>query len=128
MPSRNPIAEFRADWLPHVTDDGLDRLIELLGKASPLLIHGAFTKAMPMGCLASHVAWNHPETCRLQHEAGAVWITKIAGLNPATSALLVAWDRDGLGDFELRSELLDACHEEKTRRAEPAEELEPVAC
>src|SRR5947209_17663023 len=62
MPSRDPVAEFRADWLPHVTDAGLDRLITLLAKASPLLIHGAFTKAIPMGCIASHVAWNHPAT------------------------------------------------------------------
>ena len=128
MPARDPLAEFRADWLPHVTDDGLARLADLLGKASPLLIHGAFTKAVPMGCLASHVAWNHPATCRLQHEAGVVWLTKIAGLNPATSALVVAWDRDGQANVDLRSGLLAACLEEQARRAEHAEHLEPAAC
>jgi hypothetical protein len=128
MPSRDPLAEFQADWLPHVTEDGLNRLIELLGKASPLLIHGAFTRAIPMGCLASHVAWNHPETCRLQQEAGVVWLTKIAGLNPATSAVVVAWDRAGLGDFTLRSNLLAACQEEKARRVELVEEFESVGC
>jgi hypothetical protein len=126
MPSPDPVAEFRADWLPHVTDAGLDRLIDLLGKASPLLIHGSFARAMPMGCLASHIAWNHPDTCRLQQEAGAVWLTRIAGLNPATSAVIVSWDRDGVGNFELRSVLLAACVEERERRA--AEALEPVAC
>lgn len=126
MASRDPVAEFRADWLPHVTDAGLDRLVELLSKGSPLLIHGSFTKATPMGCLASHVAWNHPDTCRLQHEAGVVWLTKVAGLNPATSALILAWDRDGNANFELRSGLLAACHEERERRE--AERLEPAAC
>ena len=128
MPTRDPLTEFRDEWLPHVTDDGLARLIDLLDKASPLLIHGAFTKAVPMGCIASHVAWNHPATCRLQHEAGVVWLTKIAGLNPATSALVVAWDRDGHANFELRAGLLAACVEEQQRRAEHIEQLEPAAC
>jgi hypothetical protein len=128
MPSQDPRTEFRAEWLPHVTDAGLGRLIDLLSKGSPLLIHGAFTKAIPMGCLASHVAWNHPETCRLQHEAGVVWLTKVAGLNPATSSVVVAWDRDGLGDFTLRSELLAECREEHARRLEAAELLEAAAC
>jgi hypothetical protein len=123
MPSPDPVAEFRAEWLPHVTDAGLDRVADLLQKASPLLIHGAFTRAMPMGCLASHVAWNHPAACRFGHEAGAVWLTKVAALNPATSALILAWDRAGVGDFDLRSELLAACLAERDRRAarpEPA--------
>ena len=122
MPARDPIAEFRADWLPHVTDAGLDRIIELLAKASPLLIHGAFTKAVPMGCLASHVAWNHPDTARLDHEAGAVWLTKVAGLNPATSAVVLAWDQSGLGDYELRSGLLAACVEERDHRTATRDE------
>lgn len=126
MLSPDPLAEFRADWLPHVTDEGLNRLIDLLSKASPLLIHGAFTRAMPMGCLATHIAWNHPATCRLNHEAGVVWLTKIAGLNPATSRVILAWDDARSGNFDLRSGLLAACLEECERRA--CEELEPVAC
>ena len=117
MASDDPVAEFRASWLPHVTDDGLNRLAELLRKASPLLIHGAFTRAVPMGCLASHAAWNHPRTCHLQHEAGIAWLSKIAGLNPATSALIQAWDRDGTADFELRTALLEQCDEERRRRS-----------
>jgi hypothetical protein len=116
MASPDPVAEFRADWLPHVTDDGLARLIDLLGKASPLLIHGAFTRSLPMGCLATHIAWNHPQTGRLQHEAGVVWLSKVAGLNPATSSVILAWDRDGNADFELRSALLAACAEEVAAR------------
>lgn len=116
MASHDAVAEFRAEWLPHVTDEGLARLIDLLAKASPLLIHGAFTRTMPMGCLATHIAWNHQRTCRLQHEAGVRWLSKVAGLNPATSAVILAWDQNGSGDFELRSELLVACLEEQTRR------------
>ena len=45
----DPVAEFRDTWLPNVSDRGLARLVELLGKASPLLIHGAFTRAVPQG-------------------------------------------------------------------------------
>lgn len=131
MASQDAVAEFRAVWLPNVTDDGLSRLIDLLGKASPLLIHGAFTRATPMGCMASHIAWNHPRTSRLQHEAGVVWLTKVAGLNPATSSLVLAWDRAGHADLELRASLLDACLGEQSRRASrPASRpvCEPLPC
>jgi hypothetical protein len=128
MASHNAVTEFRAAWLPHVTDNGLRRLIDLLGKGNPLLIHGAFTRSVPMGCLASHIAWNHPRTCRLQHEAGVVWLSKIAGLNPATSAVIVAWDRVGSADLELRASLYEACLDEQARRAATAREPEPAAC
>ncbi len=123
MASHDAVAEFRALWLPHVSDDGLGRLIDLLGKASPLLIHGAFTRAMPMGCLATHIAWNHPQTGRFQHEAGVMWLSKVAGLNPATSAVILAWDQNGTADYELRSEFLAACLEEQTRRSVNEPEL-----
>src|SRR5262245_17004418 len=33
MPSRDPLAEFQVNWLPHVSDAGLERLIELLEKS-----------------------------------------------------------------------------------------------
>lgn len=112
------VAEFKAAWLPHVTDDGLGRITELLEKASPLLIHGAFSKAVPLGCLASHIAWNHPETGHLQYEAGVSWLSRVAGLNPATSRVVLAWDQGGVGDYELRSALLAACREEQAHRAE----------
>lgn len=129
MPSIDPVTEFRAAWLPHVSTAGLNRLVDLLARASPLLIHGAFTRAMPMGCLASHIAWNHEQTCHLQHEAGVLWLSRVAKLNPATSAVILAWDRAGMGDFELRSGLLAACEDELARRvAEVEPEPEPVAC
>ena len=117
MASPDPVAEFRAAWLPHVSDDGLARLIDLLGKASPLLIHGAFTRAVPMGCLASHIAWRHPATEHLDADAGVFWLTRVAGLNPATSAVILAWDRLGVGDWALRDDLLAACRAEQARRA-----------
>jgi len=61
------LGELRSAWLPNITDAGLLRLIDLLEKGSPLLIHGCFTRAVPMGCLATHVAWNHPRTAHLNH-------------------------------------------------------------
>jgi hypothetical protein len=128
MASHNAVTEFRAAWLPHVTNDGLRRLIDLLGKGSPLLIHGAFTRSVPMGCLASHIAWNHPRTRQLQHEAGVVWLSKIAGLNPATSAVILAWDRVGSADLDLRADFYEACLDEQARRAVTTPERESAAC
>lgn len=116
MSTHEPLDEFRTAWLPHITDSGLSRLIELLEKASPLLIHGTFTRAVPMGCLASHVGWNHPKTCHYDHEAGVMWLSRVAGLNPATSSVILAWDRHGAGDFQLRSALLEACRDEQSAR------------
>ena len=62
MLSPECLGELRSAWLPHITEAGLDRLVDLLEKSSPLLIHGCFTRAMPMGCLATHIAWHHPRT------------------------------------------------------------------
>jgi hypothetical protein len=110
------LGELRSAWLPNITDAGLDRLVELLEKSSPLLIHGCFTRAVPMGCLATHVAWNHPRTCRLTLDAGITWLHRIAGLNPATSLVLREWDRRGVRDLELRADLLKVFRDERQRR------------
>ena len=118
MLSTAVVAEFKAVWLPHTTDDGLGRITELLEKASPLLIHGAFSKAVPLGCIASHIAWNHPRTSHLQYEAGVCWLSHVARLNPATSRVVLAWDEGGVGDFELRTSLLAECLAEQHQRAE----------
>jgi hypothetical protein len=122
----NALSEFRSDWLPNVSDDGLLRLVQLLDSGSPLLIHGAFTKACAMGCLASHIAWHHPETAHLNEEAGVCWLTKVADLNPATSLVIQEWDRTGMANWELRVSLLQACRAEATIRAATSGE-EPVA-
>ncbi|MSR55178.1 MAG: hypothetical protein EXS09_18105 [Gemmataceae bacterium] len=108
--------ELRDAWFPHTTDAGLDRLIELLQSGSPLLIHGAFTRALPMGCLATHIAWHHPMTSDLSIDAGIAWLSKVARLNPATSHVVKAWDCGGHYDWELRSALLMACKEEREDR------------
>lgn len=116
MSMDHTLNEFRAAWLPHVTDAGLGRLVELLERGSPLLIHGAFSKACAMGCLATHIAWHHPATHTLNEEAGVSWLTRVAKLNPATSHVILSWDRAGSADWELRAELLRACREELAAR------------
>jgi hypothetical protein len=123
MLSAECLDELRSAWMPNMTDAGLARLIELLEKGSPLLIHGCFTRAVPMGCLATHVAWNHPRTRHLTVDAGISWLHGVAGLNPATSHVLRAWDRRGLRDMELCGDLLEVFRAEaqaRGRRAAPA--------
>lgn len=105
------IVELESRWLPHITDAGLRRLIELLEKGSPLLIHGCFSRSVPMGCLATHVAWHHPETAHLTVEAGIHWLHHVAGLNPATSRVIREWDSRGSQDWQIRSELLEVLKE-----------------
>ncbi len=117
MMSAPCLNELRDGWFPHATDAGLDRLIQLLESGSPLLIHGAFTRALPMGCLATHLAWHHPVTADLSQEAGIMWLSRVAGLNPATSHVIRAWDCGGQDDWDLRTEILDACRQERTERA-----------
>jgi hypothetical protein len=117
MLSAECLGELRSTWLPNVTDTGLDRVIELLEKGSPLLVSGCFTRAVPMGCLASHVAWNHPRTAHLTLDAGITWLHRVAGLNPATSHVLREWDRRGTRDLELRADLLAVFRAERQARS-----------
>jgi hypothetical protein len=109
--------ELRSAWLPHITDSGLQRLLDLLEKGSPLLISGCFTRAIPMGCLASHIAWNHPATGRLTVDAGITWLHRVAGLNPATSCVLREWDGRGAQDLALRNDLVAELRREQESRA-----------
>ncbi len=109
------IREFRSDWLPHATTDGLMRIVELLEQSSPLLIYGSFSRCHSQGCLATHLAWHHPVTADLC-DAGVVWLTKVAHLNPATSAMILSWDRMGVHDWELRHELIAETRAELERR------------
>jgi hypothetical protein len=119
MLSQEAVTELRTSWLPYVTDAGLQRLIDLLEKGSPLLIHGCFTRALPMGCLATHAAWNHPRTAHLTLDAGVTWLNRIAGLNPATSHVIREWDGKGAQSWEVRSELLHHFKAEQQRRQTP---------
>ena len=114
MLSQECVHELRSSWLPNITDKGLDRLIDLLEKGSPLLVHGCFTKVLPMGCLATHVAWNHPRTAHLNLDAGITWLHRVACLNPATSQVIRTWDNRGSQDWELRTTLLrELCAEQQ---------------
>src|SRR5262249_49895327 len=116
MLSRQCQEELRSIWLPNITDPGLDRLIELLQKGSPLLVHGCFTRAVPMGCLATHIGWHHPRTAHQTQDAGINWLCHVAGLNPATSSVLREWDQSGPHSLEVRGELLAMLRDERTRR------------
>jgi len=118
MLSSECIRELHSSWLPNITDAGLDRLIDLLEKGSPLLIHGCFTRAIPMGCLATHAAWNHPRTAHLSLDAGISWLHRVAGLNPATSHVIREWDGNGSQNWEVRSALLTHLKEARHRREE----------
>src|SRR5437764_5192571 len=110
------LQELHSAWLPNLTDAGLDRLINLLETGSPLLIHGSFSRAMPMGCLATHAAWHHPRTEHLTQDAGINWLHGVAHLNPATSYVIREWDRCGAHDWQLRAELLQELRVEQQRR------------
>jgi hypothetical protein len=119
MLSQESLRELHRSWLPNITEDGLDRLIDLLEKGSPLLIHGSFTRAVPMGCLATHVAWNHPRTCHLTLDAGVNWLAHVAGLNPGTSHVIREWDRALHSNYEVRAELLGVLKDYRRERADP---------
>jgi hypothetical protein len=116
MLSKNCLEELQGAWLPNVTEAGLDRLIELLEQGSPLLIHGSFTRAVPMGCLATHIAWHHPRTQHLTVDAGVTWLHRVAGLNPATSYVIREWDRCGASNWQVRDELLTLLREHRRAR------------
>jgi hypothetical protein len=122
MFSPESVCELQASWIPNLTDAGMDRWIELLESNSPLLIHGSFTRSLPMGCLATHAAWHHPRTQHLTIDAGINWLHRVAGLNPATSRVLRDWDSSCRQDFETRSQLLQLLHDARARRrGEPTE-------
>src|SRR5262245_12122855 len=127
MLSQDCVRELRSSWLPNLTAAALDRLIDLLEKGSPLLIHGCFTRAMPMGCLATHAAWHHPRTAHLTADAGITWLHRVAGLNPATSHVIREWDSRGAHDWTVRSELVAILKEERHGRQEKQPAGDPVA-
>ena len=118
MLSPSTLRELRTCWLPNTTDAGLDRLIELLEKGSPLLIHGSFSRAFPMGCLATHIAWNHPSTCSFTVDAGVQWLSRVAGLNPVSSHVIREWDQACEFDWLIRADLLEELKEHRKTRQE----------
>src|SRR5438477_10913835 len=125
MLSQQCLEELRSAWLPNLTDPGLERLIELLQTGSPLLVHGCFTRAVPMGCLATHAAWHHPRTAHLTQDAGINWLYRVAGLNPATSHVIREWDRHGARDWSIRNELAAVLREGRAARTADRPAAEP---
>src|ERR1700730_10631654 len=117
MLSAECLHELHTVWLPHMTDAGVDRLIELLGKGSQLLIHGCFSRAVPMGCLATHAAWHHPRTAHLNVEAGISWLNLIAGLKPASSRVIHEWDCGTPDIWRVQGEFLSLLQTERRRRS-----------
>jgi hypothetical protein len=113
------VRELRESWLPNATPAGLDRVIDLLEKGSPLLLSGRFTEVLPRGCLATHIAWHHPAVAHRTYDAGILWLTRIAGLNPATSGVIREWDRRGPHDWTFRRELLAVLKEARKEIAGP---------
>jgi hypothetical protein len=130
MLAQSCLQELHHSWLPHVTESGLDRIIDLLEKGSPLLIHGSFTRAMPQGCLATQIAWHHPRTEHLNHDAGIIWLSQVVGINPATSRVIRNWDASTRCDWQMRADLLEVLKEYRRGRqqcpAQPEETLTPV--
>ena len=116
MLSPECLGEFRGSWLPHITDAGLDRLIDLLEHGSPLLIHGCFTKAVPMGCLASHVALEPPEHLPFDPGRRYYLATQSRIAQSSDVALLREWDQRGICDLEMRSDLIDILSKERSTR------------
>ena len=127
MLSKECLGELRSAWLPNITDAGLNRLIDLLEKGSPFLIHGCFTRSVPMGCLATHVAWNHPETEHLTADAGITWLHRVACLNPATSHVIREWDCRSSQNWEVRSEFLQTLKEEREARGQKTRPVSRLA-
>lgn len=117
MLSNEVVRELRDSWLPHVSDAGLNRVIDLLEKGSPLLLSGRFTEAASQGCLATHIGWHHPAVAHRTLDAGILWLTRVARLNPATSAVIREWDRRCPTDWTFRSELLDVLKNERANRS-----------
>ena len=116
MLSQECLRELKTSWMPNITNAGLDRLVDLLEKGSPMLIHGSFTRSVPMGCLATQIAWHHPRTQNMTLDAGICWLNHVAGLNPATSLVIREWDRCADCDFEIRSELAEIFRKEREAR------------
>jgi hypothetical protein len=110
------VHELRTAWLPNVSDTGLERVIELLDKASPLLLSGRFTGAAAMGCLATHIGWHDGTVGHRSDDAGILWLTRVARLNPATSCVIREWDRVGPRDWTFRGELVALLRDERAAR------------
>lgn len=109
--------ELEHHWFPGTPNSALDHLLRLLETASPLLVHGCFTRVPPQGCIATQIAWHHEKTARLGQDAGIIWLDQIAKLNPISSVVLSTWDMLGSQDVGLRHALMEQFRTERRRRS-----------
>lgn len=128
MLSPECLNEFQQHWLPHLTDSGLNRLIELLEKDSPVLISGCFNRAGTMGCLATQAAWHDERTIHRHHDAGIYWLSHVVGISPSHSAVIREWDRRAPYEFGIRFDLLEELLKERERRQEPPKPVPVPEC
>ena len=110
MLSQGAVDEFRQQWLPNVTDSGLDHLRRLLDQHSPLLVRRNWISDFPPnsevsdfseGCLATHIAWFHPATAEMHTQAGYQWLNDVVGIKLETSHVLREWDGGSQVEAEL---------------------------
>lgn len=116
MPRYDWIDEFQTAWLPNLNASALARLTEMVLSQSRFLIAGRFDGAVAQGCLATHAGWHHPATAHMDEEAGIGWLTRVAGLNPATSRVMLAWDAEWNDNHHFRVALGEALLAESLRR------------
>ena len=115
-PPQSVLDELHQRWFPGSTDGAVAHLVHLLESASPLLVSGYFSKMPPQGCLATQIAWHHPNTAHLAQDSGIVWLDRVANLSPVTSTVLTFWDARGANDLAYRHFLLDEFRAERHRR------------
>lgn len=120
MLSSKCLEELRTSWLPAMTDNALNRIVELLEKQSPFLTSGTFNRSGVLGCLATHAAWHHPATAHLLGSAGITWLHSVVGMNPAASHVIQEWDCHGPDSWDARCQLLDVLRQEQRNRQEPS--------
>ena len=131
MLSQGAVDEFRQQWLPNVTDGGLEHLRSLLDQHSPLLVRGNWISDFPpnsevsdfsKGCLATHIAWFHPETAQMHLEAGYQWLHEVVGIQSVASHVLREWDAGS----KVEAELAYLVREEQQRRFQHSYCEQPV--
>ena len=71
-----------------------------------------------MGCLATHIAWHHPEHLQFPLDAGVYWLSQVAGLNPVSSHVIREWDQACEFDWLIRADLLEELKEHRKTRQE----------
>ena len=111
MASNTAVTEFRAAWLPHVTDDrpAPPRRSARQGQPAfdPRRVHSAHADGLPR---LAHRLESPARRAISTTRPASMWLSKVAGLNPATSAVILAWDRAGNADLRPAHRSLRGLH------------------